>query len=288
MDLFGAGMSFAERAGLVLIIAACLAGLFCLVIVLMVKSKVAKFSLFGGEVDLKGDSEEMSPRCKDAVVEVAMLAITTSTKVSYMRTKQVLSEQMYYLEDKLFLMQEVLNTAFRKCLADKLRSMHPTADPSAAPAGGDDCCKEYHLTSHKEYHFFTTLVTLMSEDLKKAMRQIFIKNHFSHYDEREFSSYLKEKVDLLSARMLQFLRDLYPSDKMVVPYEQVESMVFVGSLSEVTLHLEHAFRRAVQLNRARNEEADKEEEVMRQYILNKYGVDIEAPRKSSQEPGKNV
>lgn len=293
MDLFGAGMSFAERAGLVLIIAACLAGLFSLIIALLVKSKVAKFSLFGSEVDLKGDAEELSPRCKDAVVEVAMLAITTSTKVSYLRTKQVLSEQMYYLEDKLFLMQEVLNTAFRKCLADKLKSMHPASDPSAATSVGgggvgDDCCKEYHLTSHKEYHFFTTLVTLMSEDLKKAMRQIFIKNHFSHYDEREFSSYLKEKVDLLSARMLQFLRDLYPSDKMVVPYEQVESMVFVGSLSEVTIHLEHAFRRAVQLNRARNEDADREEEGMRQYILNKYGVDIEAPRKSSQELGKNV
>lgn len=282
MDLFGASMSFAERAWLVIIIAVCLAGLFFL-LAFMLRGKVTRFSLFGNEVDLKGDQKELSPRCKDAVVEVAMLAITTSTKVSYLRTKQVLSEQMYYLEDKLFLTQEVLNTAFRKCLADKLRSLH-SAD-QAAPV---DSCTEYHLTSHKEYHFFTTLVTLMSEDLKKAMRQIFIKNHFSHYDEREFAAYLREKVDLLSARMLQFLRDLYPSDKMVVPYEQVEAVVFNGSLEEVTLHLEHAFRRAVQLNRARNDDADKEEEGMRLYILNKYGVDIEAPRKSSQEQGKNA
>lgn len=283
MDLFGASMSFAERVGLVLTIAGSLAGIFVLLAVIF-KGKVTRFSLFGNEVDLKDDEKEMSPRCKDAVVEVTMLAITTSTKVSYLRTKQVLSEQMYYLEDKLFLTQEVLNTAFRKCLADKLRSIHTASSPD----DGSYTCTEYHLTSHKEYHFFTTLVTLMSEDLKKAMRQIFIKNHFSHYDEREFTAYLKEKVDLLSARMLQFLRDLYPSDKMVVPYEQVEAVVFNGSLDEVTIHLEHAFRRAVHLNRARNEDADREEEGMRLYILNKYGVDIEAPRKSSQETGKNV
>lgn len=270
MILFSPEMSFLERAGLIFEIflgIAAVLGLF----LWFVKGRPMKLDIFGSSVDIK-DGSGVNLAGKQAVLDVFAMAITTATTVSFLKTKQILSDQMYYLEDKLILIQEALTTSYRSCMSEKLRKAEDHA---------------VTVTSNKEYQFFTSLVTLMAEDQKRTCRQIFIKNNFSHFTGREFDDYVEEKVTLLRTKALLFLRDLYPSDKMLVSFEEVEANVFNKMATSVDGHYEQVFRKAVQIYKARHEEADKLDKELKEYILDNYGVDIEAPSKAASKERKS-
>lgn len=266
MDLFGPNMTFVERAGLVFVIFACIV-LLLLFVRLIVKGRPFKLSIFGNEVDVK-DPNVLNDAGKDALVDIFTMTLNTAATISFLKTKQILSDQMYYLEDKLILIQEGLTNSYRACLSATLKQLQ---DQSAT------------VTSHKEYHFFTSLVTLMIEDMKRTCRQTFIKNNFSHYTEKEFSEYTEEKVTLLKAKALLFLRELYPSDKMIVPFESVETEVFNKEAGNIGDHLSHVFKKAVVIYKSRHEEAGRMDQELKDYIMATYGVDIDAPRKAARE-----
>ncbi len=267
MDLFGANSTFLERVGLILVVMLSLSLLLLIFYKLFVRGRPVKLNIFGGQMDIKG-VDNLTDTGKDALVDVFTMSITTATTVSFLKTKQILSDQMYYLEDKLILIQESLTTSYRTCLSISLKKMDDQAPT---------------VTSHKEYQFFTSLVTLMIEDMKRTCRQTFIKNNFSHFSDKDFSEYIDEKIVLLKAKALLFLRDLYPSDKMVVTFEVVEQDVFQKEAESFEEYLEHVFRKAVQIYKARHEEADRLDRELREYIMATYGVDIDAPRRIAQE-----
>jgi hypothetical protein len=269
MDLFGQNLTFNERAGLIVVTFLCFSLLLWFIKQSILKGRPFKLSMFGSEVDVE-DASGLNDAGKSAIMDVLAMTAVTATKTSTLKTKTVLSDQMYYLEDKLILIQEILTTAYRASLSDGLAKEH-SAESTAT------------VYSHKEYHFFTSLVTLLIEDMKRSCRQIFIKNNFSHFNEREFSEYADEKVTLLQAKALQFIRDLYPSDKMIVPFETLEQEVFKKNADATGSHLEHALRKAVQIYKARHEEADALDKELRDYILDTYGVDVDAPRKSREK-----
>ena len=267
MDLFGPNATFLERLGIIFAVVAGASFLLVIFYKLFVRGKAMKLDMFGTKVDIAGNSV-ITEAGKDALVDVFTMSITTASTVSFLKTKQILSDQMYYLEDKLILIQEALTTSYRTCLSATLKKMDDHA---------------VTVTSHKEYQFFTSLVTLMVEDTKRTCRQVFIKNNFSNFSDKDFNDYIDEKVVLLKAKSLLFLRDLYPSDKMVVTFEVVEQDVFLKESEAIGDHLEHVFRKAVHIYKARHEEADKLDHDLKAYILATYGVDIDAPRKVAQE-----
>ena len=266
MNPFSATDSLVARSWLIFLIFAGIAGLLLLFRVI-IRGRPVKLDIFGTTMDIK-DGSEVNQAGKQAVMDVFTMAITTASTVSFLKTKQILSDQMYYLEDKLILVQEALTTCYRSLMSDKLKQAE---DHSVT------------VTSNKEYQFFTSLVTLMAEDQKRTCRQIFIKNNFSHFSDREFDEYVEEKLTLLRTKALLFIRDLYPSDKMLVTFEEVEMGVFAKVAPALDTHYEQAFRRAVQIYKARHEEADKLDKDLHDYILNTYGVDIAAPSRAAKE-----
>ena len=268
MDLFGANATFSERVGIIIVVFACAGLLIWFIKQAILRGRPFKVSMLGSEVDVASQGG-IGDDYKGAIIDVLTMTASTASKVATIKTKTILSDQMYYLEDKLILMQEVLTTAYRNVLSVELQK--GTADQPIT------------VISHKEYHYYTSLVTLLIEDLKRSCRQTFIKNNFSHYNEKEFLEYTNEKVTLLQAKAIQFFRDLYPSDKMIIPFETLEQEVFRKHASDLAEHLEHAFRKAVQIYKARHEEADLLDKELRDYILDTYGVDIDAPRRSSKE-----
>jgi hypothetical protein len=119
----------------------------------------------------------------------------------------------------------------------------------------------------------------MVEDQKRTCRQIFIKNNFSNLGEREFQEYLEEKVTLLQTKARLYVRELYPSDKMEIPFELLEQEVFNKTAEVLVKNYEQVFRRAAQIYRTKHEEADTLDSDLRAYIKATYGADVEAPYK---------
>jgi hypothetical protein len=264
-----ANNTFLEKAGLILIFFVCFS-LFILLISRLSKKKAIKLSFLGSTFEIQPDglaADGTHGICIDPVALVEIYNMTTNTAgmVSVLKTKQILSDQMNYLEDKAIIIREALISSYRKCLSDNSKK----EDGSLAST----------VVSSKEYQFFNSLITLMVEDQKKTCRQIFIKNNFSNLGEREFQEYLEEKVTLLQTKARLYVRELYPSDKMEIPFELLEQEVFNKTAEVLVKNYEQVFRRAAQIYRTKHEEADTLDSDLRAYIKATYGADVEAPYK---------
>lgn len=142
------------------------------------------------------------------------------------------------------------------------------------------------VTSTQEYSFFTTLVFLMAEDLKRSCRGTFIRNNFHRFNDREFDAYVNDKVDFLWIKATSFIRDMYPSDKMTVPFEVLEKVVFTEIEDDVCEELRITFKKAVQIYNERHAEINGMEASLREH-LRSYGVDLEKTAKSAEGDSKN-
>ena len=272
LSILISGSTFVEKIGLTLVFFTCLV-LLILLAHSIFGSKPFTVSLFGETIAFRGGRTSRDGRQypfhrsigPEALVGIYSRTSATSNMVSLLKNKQILYEQMNYLEDMSVLLREAFITAYSKYLAG-----YQTSKASSSST----------VVSSKEYHFFRSLMTLMVEDQKKICRQIFIQNNFSRLGEKEFQEYLDEKVALLLTKARLYVRELYPSDKMEVPYEIVEFEVFGKTADIMAKNYEQVFRRAAIIYRSRHDEADALDAGLRMYLKAAYGADVEAPYRS--------
>ena len=271
MDMLNAfvfQLTVAERAGVTLVFFLCLSG-FVLLVRRIFGGKSFHIRIFGSAFEFKGGQPHGSTVFRyigpETLVEVYNRTVVMSGMTNTLKSKQILYEQMNYLEDKAVIVREAFITAYRRCLSDQHR---------AAVSDGAT------VVSSKEYQFFRSLVTLMIEDQKKICRQIFVQNNFSSMAERELQEYLEEKITLLQTKARLYVRELYPSDKMDVPYELVESEVFGKVADAMAKNYDQVFRRAATVYRMRHDEADALESNLRLYLKTMYGADVGGPSNS--------
>lgn len=271
------GSTFLEKIGLTLVFFICLA-LLLLLAHSIFGSKPFSVSLFGSSFEFRGGLAAPGRKYPfhrnigpETLVEIYSRTSATSNMVSLLKNKQILFEQMNYLEDMAILLREAFIASYSKCLS--------SFKAASAVSGAT-------VVSSKEYHFFRSLMTLMVEDQKKICRQIFIQNNFSSLGEKEFHEYLEEKIAILQTKARLYVRELYPSDKMEVPYEVVESEVFGKTADIMAKNYEQVFRRAAIIYRSRHDEADALDAGLRTYLKAVYGADVEAPYRSvGRAPG---
>lgn len=226
------------------------------------KVKLGLGSLGSLDVDRNDMGRARGPLIElDLVIEIVSRTVDTASRISHLKTKQILSDQMYYLEDRLVIMQDALMTAFRTRLFSEL---------SKKTAQGTSLT----VTSSQEYSFLSTLVHLMAEDIKRNCRGTFIRNNFHRFSERDFAQYLDDKVSFLWIKAVNFLRDMYPSDKMTIPFEEIEKSVLGDIEEDIRDGLLMTFKRAVQIYNERHAEVKGLEIALRDH-LQTFGVDLD-------------
>lgn len=260
IQYFMVDTSFIQKLIILIVFFVCLFIFIFLVKTLIIKNGTFKGKWFGADVEFSKNNPEYI--IKGALVDVFNMAMTTASEISYIKTKQVLSEQMSFLEDRLILIQASLNNTYRKCLSDCLTKINTPL---------------VTVTSNKEYHLFSTILTLMLDDQKEYCRDAFIKNNFAHLNDNDFNDYLDDKLNILYSRCISYVRDLYPSDKMLVTYEIVESDVFGSTKKEFFIRYTQVFKKAALLYRTKHLEADTKDIKLKEYIKMHYAVDIDAP-----------
>lgn len=254
MSALFSSMSFLERTGLLIEIFVVIAALI-LVLRWVLTGKKMKINLSSGNIDIgAADQKDVS---KSDVVDIIIKTSDTIMRTAYIKTKLILYEQMCYLEERLVLLQDAYLATFRSKLAGNL------AKKSNSPLT---------VTSSQEYQFFESLIRLLMEDIKRNCRGIFVRNNFSHYTEKEFDNYLEEKVEFLWIKSCNFLRDLYPSDKMPMTYEELENEVLVEVKETSCDDLRAVFRKAVHVHNSKLEEVVRIEQDLRGY-LKSFGIE---------------
>jgi len=245
MDALFLGMSFWQRMSLVGAVGAVIVA----VILLVLFRKNIKFSLKRGELNL---SDRKDNKATEVIMEVFTRTLDTAVKSSSIKLKGILSDQMNYLDEKLLLIEDILLNTFRKELAEKTEGAT--------------------VISHQEYLFFYSLVSLLKEEMKRDIRAIFIRNNFSSYSEEEFSEYIKEKNQWIITRVNMFLRDMYPSDKMVVSFEELE-VSLIKSYEEINSILNQVFKKAVSISKEHYATIDKMQSELESYMTS-LGIDF--------------
>jgi hypothetical protein len=255
-DMFST-LTFLERASLLFELFCLLAGLFFLAR-WMLKGKKVRINVREGDVDI--GSDEQKDVSKSDVVDIIVRTSDAITKTAFIKNKQILYDQMCYLEERLVLLQDAFLATFRSKLAEFIIKKKPTATLT--------------ITSSQEYQFFESLIRLLIEDIKRNCRGIFIRNNFSHFSEKEFEKYLDEKIEFLWIKSCNFLRDLYPSDKMPMTYEELEKEVLPDVQEPAQNDLRIVFIKAVQIYNSRHDEVARIEQDLRGY-LRSFGITLD-------------
>ena len=254
MSTLFSSMSFMERTGLLIEVFLAITALI-LVLRWVLTGKKMKINLSSGNIDIgAADQKDVS---KSDVVDIIIKTSDTIMRTAYIKTKLILYEQMCYLEERLVLLQDAYLGTFRSKLACTLAKKDGTP---------------LTVTSSQEYQFFESLIRLLMEDIKRNCRGIFVRNNFSHYSEKEFDKYLEEKVEFLWIKSCNFLRDLYPSDKMPMTYEDLEKEVLVEVKETSCDDLRAVFRKAVHVHNSKLEEVVRIEQDLRGY-LKSFGIE---------------
>lgn len=255
MSVLFEGLSFGERVTLLFVLQAALVGIIFLVLRLL-KGKNVSMNLTQGQLSFT--PETTSATIHEVVTGVFFHTLETIAMMSQIKTNLILHDQMTYLEERMVMIRNTILESYRKLLREFLSGTE--ADSLDNP--------------QREYLFYKSLVDLMREDLKNNIRVLFLRNHFTQFNDQELSAYIKEKNQVLVVKMYEFLRDMYPSEKMMVPFSDVE-----GSLKdiqeEIEEYLSSVFRKAVQIKHERDAQIIALDKSLREKIKASYGVDIE-------------
>lgn len=267
MDVFS-NMTLWGRIALILEILVCLL-IFFMALILALRWAFAgkKVKLGLGQlasIDVDKGGQPLSGISADTVIEIVSRSVDMASKVTHIKTKQILSDQMYGLEDKIVLIQDVLLAPFR---AKLFLALEAKAGPGAAPT----------VTSNQEYGFYVSLVALLMEDLKRNCRGTFIRNNFHRFNEREFETYVSDKAESLWIKAVNFLRDMYPSDKMTLTFEAVEKSVLSEAETDFKDEIVVVFKKAVHIYNERHAEIAEMERALREHLKG-YGVNMEKAR----------
>lgn len=246
MDILFEGMSFGQKIIVIIEMAAVAAALIFLIFK-MIANKKLSLNVTKGQISYSPTDETTM---EGAISNVFILTLETVAMMTHIKTKLILHDQMNYLEERLVVIRDTFLKSYRGCWKD--------LDEKSSP---------------DEYIFYQSLINLMKENMKSSVRVFYLRNHFSGYDERKLKEYIKEKNELLMIEAVQFLRELYPSEKMTISFDEI-----VKGIEEVQPEIESclstAFVRAVEITKDRHIQIVSLDEGLRARIKNTYGVEI--------------
>lgn len=222
----------------------------------IMSNKKISFSLPKGQLSYSKDTDKDASYVQNVSTGIFFLTLETVAMMTQIKTKLILHDQMTYLEERLIFIKNSILEAYRA-----KRSEIEKGAPLSSEAA-------------KEYLFFKSLVELMKEDVKSNIRVLFLRNHFSQYDEKEMSVYMTEKNFWLVTKMVDFLRELYPQEKMAVPFNEVEEAI-ASIRSEIEEYLSVIFKRAARITVKRHEQINELEAGLREKVKESYGVDLD-------------
>lgn len=254
------GTTYIQKMWLILEIAMLAGGLIWLLIWLLTKflgGKKLSVNVAQGQVSYSQDGSGTDGVSIQSVASGVFLAtLETVALMTQIKTKLILHDQMMFLEERLVMIRNSILESYRGSFK-----------------GREDVTLVDTLGT-QEYLLFKSLVDLMKEDMKSNVRMLFLRNHFSSYNEQELLAYISEKNQWLLTEMYEFLREMYPANKLTIPFTDVES-----SLNKIRPELEEylvrIFKKAVQINRERNQQIADMEKSLRDRIRSSYNVEIE-------------
>jgi hypothetical protein len=254
MSLF-VGLTFEQK--LILIAEMLLAfSVLTIVINYFFGKKKLNLKLSKGQVSYSQEAPLTQEALKDTSTGVFFFTLETVAMMTQIKTKLILHDQMTYLEERLLFIKNSVLDSYRRVYREK------------------GTLKDIEDFSAKEYTLYKSLVELMKEDLKSNIRVLFMRNHFASYDDKELSIYLQEKGSWLITKMTDFLRELYPSEKMTIPFSDIEKSIGFCR-KEIEEYLLSIFRRAAQIYNDRHSQIVSLETGLRDKIKETYGIDID-------------
>lgn len=252
-ELFS-GTNFGQKAFLIVEVALVVMILLVTLFRLLANKKL-DLNLKRGQISYAPGSKD-SVTVENAVSGVFFSTLETVAMMAQIKTKLILHDQMTYLEERLVIIRDTILESYRHAWKNYIDRNGPTEDFVG-----------------QEYLFYQSLVDLMKEDMKSSVRVFFLRNHFSTYDDQQLNSYIEEKNELLMVKAYQFLRDMYPIDKMTLSFEEIEN-----GLDKVRPDLENglsvAFKKAVDITKERHRQIADLETGLRKNIKQQYGVEL--------------
>jgi len=124
------------------------------------------------------------------------------SKISEIRYKGCLSEQMGHVEEQFI----NIRTLYQKLYLEKLRE-------KLKEKGKQIKREEEYL--YEDYKFYQTLIKLMLHDMVAVVRASFANNHLADYDSNDYQRYIELKFNVIRGLESDFLDTMYIGDWVV-------------------------------------------------------------------------
>lgn len=255
------GLNFIQKTIMVVELAF-LVGVFVIFVFKKIEGKKLFVNLKEGALSYDQSANKEALSIQAVVSSIFFQTLETVALMTQIKTKLILHDQMTYLEERMVLIKDHLMEAYRAKLKTKLSATSPGSTTQVVST-----------TSNQEYLFFKTLTDLMKEEMKSGMRTLFLRNNFSRYNEKELDAYVTEKNELLLIKALHFIGELYPSEKMLVSYDEVEE-AFNSVRGDIAEELSIVFKKAVFIHNSRLTQITELETNLREKIKLSYGVEV--------------
>lgn len=239
-----------------------LVGALVIVVFRLLSGKKVSLNLKDGALNMGADNKAEIATVQNVASSIFFQTLETVALMTQIKTKIILHDQMTYLEERLVLIKDNILESYRAKLRAKLTG--PTRAPDAHIAS---------TTSNQDYLFYKTLIDLMKEDMKSGIRILFLRNNFSRYNDKELDAYIEEKNELLLVKATQFISELYPSEKMLVSFDEVEETLN-SVRKDIEADLTVVFKRAVEIHNTRHRQINELESGLREKIKISYGVEV--------------
>lgn len=261
MESVFAGLNFPQKVIMILELAF-LIGVLVIVVFRFLSGKKVSLNLKDGALNMGAETKAELATVQNVASSIFFQTLETVALMTQIKTKIILHDQMTYLEERLVLIKDNILESYRAKLRAKLTG--PTRAPDAHIAS---------TTSNQDYLFYKTLIDLMKEDMKSGIRILFLRNNFSRYNDKELDAYIEEKNELLLVKATQFISELYPSEKMLVSFDEVEETLS-SVRKDIEADLTVVFKRAVEIHNTRHRQINELEAGLREKIKISYGVEV--------------
>ena len=166
------------------------------------KSSIIKWLL--GMIDFGASAPSEDLMGKRRVSNIIAKVTEIVTKIAEIKIRTTLFEQMLYTEQRLILLHGIMTRQYALILEEKVR-------------------KNIDATSHEDYMFFNSMVSLALNNSKQTIREIFQHTHFDNQSDDNFRQNASEKADIIIEEIIQFIWSMYPESKMNVNFFELDT-----------------------------------------------------------------
>ena len=203
-------------------------------------------SIFGGfgfkggltSVRIGGFSRKRKRSCGDCVLMMMGKREISDNKRDFIQ-RNILKDQMNFVEQKLIQVQTDLLSSYRQAL-----KTHRTIE--------DDPAEET-----KQYRLYQGLLSNSLCTVKDEIRRSFKENGFEELSGSEFSNYVKNKAQALYAMASTHIGDQYPYEKMIVSWEIRQQDISTNYIHKIEDACFEVFQHAKDIKRYARIQLDK-------------------------------